>query len=68
VGLPPETYAAVISGEKKQFSTKRNPRKDRYFLAKVPRQARITALGTGLAILRDIVRVEGTATEWHIYI
>jgi len=31
ITLPPEVFAQVVAGEKKIISTKRNPRKDRYF-------------------------------------
>lgn len=68
IGLTPEGYAKVVSGETTSIATQRNPRKDRYFNAKRPMQARISALHTDQPpILRDIVRIEGTATEWRVF-
>lgn len=69
IGLPPEKFAAVAAGTMRMVATKRNPRKDRYFCAKRPLQARVHALGTDLApILRAIVRIEGTPTEWRVFL
>jgi len=62
VTLPPEVFALVRSGEKRIISTKRNPRKDRYFTVKTPTEANIN--GT----LYPISRVEGTPEEWKIYL
>lgn len=68
IGLPYEAYVAVISGSKTDFSTKKNPRKDRYFSAKRPLQARITSLETGQSVLRDIRCIEETPEEWRVFI
>lgn len=69
IGLPPEKFAAVAAGTMTMVATKRNSRKDRYFCAKRPQQARVHALGTDLApILRAIVRIEGTPTEWRVFL
>lgn len=68
IGLTPERFAAIASGAVTMVATVRNPRKDRYFNAKRPLRARISALGTDQPpILRDIVRIEGTATEWRVF-
>jgi len=68
VGLPPEKYAAVAAGIMTMVATVRNPRKDRYFFAKRPLQARISVLGTNQTpILRDITRIECTAEAWFVY-
>ena len=68
IGLPYAAYVAVISGTKTDFTTKKNPRKDRFFLAKRPTHARITALDTGQNVLREIKRIEETPGEWRIFI
>lgn len=68
IGLPFEAYVAVISGSKTEFATKKNPRKDRYFSAKRPLQARITSLETGQSVLRDIKCIEETPEEWKVFI
>ena len=62
VTLPPEVFALVRSGEKKIISTKRNPRKDRYFSFKTPTEAKINGA------LYRINRVKGTPEEWKIYL
>ena len=62
ITLTPELYAQVVAGEKKIISTKRNPRKDRYFAVKTPDMAKIN--GTPY----PIKRVEGTETEWKVFI
>lgn len=62
ITLPPEVFAQVVAGEKKIISTKRNPRKDRYFAAKTPDRAKING------VLCPIQRIEGTETEWKIYL
>lgn len=68
VGLPPEKFAAVAAGTIRMVATVRNPRKDRYFSAKRPLQAKISALGTDQApILRDIARIECTAEAWFVH-
>jgi hypothetical protein len=68
IGLPPEKFDEVVAGSRTVFITKRNPRKDRYFCAKRPLQARIAALGTDRFVLRNIVSIEGTAEEWKVSI
>ncbi len=68
IGLPYETFVAVISGSKSDFTTKKNPRKDRYFSAKRPAQARITSLETGQSVLRDIKCIEETPEAWRVFI
>lgn len=68
VGLSPPKFAAVASGAMTMVATKRNPRKDRYFFAKRPLQARISTLGTDQApILRDITHIECTADAWFVH-
>lgn len=66
VGLPEAVFDEVISGAKTSFSTKRNPRKDRFFCAKRPTHARISALGTDRLVLREIKSIEGTPETWKI--
>lgn len=68
IGLPYETFVAVISGKKTEFETKKNPRKDRYFSAKRPEKARITSLETGQSVLRDIKCIEETPGTWRVLI
>lgn len=62
ITLPLEVFALVRSGEKRMLATRRNPRKDRYFAAKTPTEAKIN--GT----LYRIARVEGTPDEWRVYL
>ncbi len=62
ITLPPELFAQVVAGKKKIISTRRNPRKDRYFAAKTPTGAKING------VLYRINRVEGTPEEWKIHI
>lgn len=62
ITLPAEVFALVVAGEKKVISTKRNPRKDRYFAVKTPDMAKINGR------LWWIARIEGTATEWHVHL
>lgn len=62
ITLPPEVFAQVRSGQKRMIATKRNPRKDRYFAARTPQEAKING------IPYPIQRIEGTETEWKIYI
>lgn len=66
IGLPEAKFDAVVNGRQTVIATKRNPRKDRYFCAKRPLQARIASLETGRSVLRDIVSIEGTQEEWKI--
>lgn len=68
ISLTPERFAAIASGAVAMVATLRNPRKDRYFASKRPMRARIVATGTDQPpIPRDIVRIEGTATEWRVF-
>ena len=60
ITLTPDLFAAVLSGDKRIISTKRNARKDRYFSAKTPDTAKING------VLYQITRIEGTATDWII--
>jgi hypothetical protein len=62
ITLPPEVVAQVAAGEKKIISTKRNPRKDRYFLAKTPDIAKINGMPY------RITRIEGTPEEWRVHL
>jgi hypothetical protein len=62
ITLPAEVFALVVAGEKKIISTKRNPRKDRYFAAKTPDVAKINGMPYRIA------RVEGTPEEWRVYL
>ena len=66
IGLPETVFDEVVAGVKSSFTTKRNPRKDRFFCAKRPLQARISALGTDRSVLRDIKSIEGTLEFWKI--
>lgn len=66
IGLPVNVFDEVIAGVKTSFTTKRNPRKDRFFCAKRPTQARISALGTDRSVLRDIKSIEGSPEFWTI--
>jgi len=68
IGLPESEFNKVLAGVKTEFATKRNPRKDRFFCAKRPRQARITALVSGRSVLRDIVSIKGTPEIWVVNI
>lgn len=62
ITLPPESFAEVRAGRKRIIATRRNPRKDRYFAAKTPTEAKING------VLYQIARVEGTLEEWQIYL
>ena len=62
ISLPPEVFAEVVAGRKRVVSTRRNPRKDRYFLGKRPAEAKINGL------LFRINGIEGTETEWHVHL
>jgi hypothetical protein len=62
ITLPPEAFAEIREGRKRMISTRRNPRKDRYFAAKTPAMAKIN--GT----LYRIQRIEGAETEWKIHL
>lgn len=62
ITLPPEVFALVRSRKKRIISTHRNPRKDRYFSAKTPDQAKING------VLYPVTRVEGTPHEWIVHI
>lgn len=66
IGLPEKVFDEVIAGLKTSFTTRRNPRKDRFFCAKRPKQARISALGTDRFVLRDIKSINGTPETWEI--
>lgn len=67
IGVPVEVFRAIEAREKLHVSTRRNPRKDRYFSAKRPMRARVHVPGTDLAALRNIARVEGTDFEWIVH-
>ena len=62
ITLTPALFALIRSGAKQSVSTPRNPRKDRYFAAKAPDQARINET------LYPIIRIEGTPDRWVIHI
>lgn len=62
ITLTPEVFAQVVAGEKRTISTKRNPRKDRYFAVKTPDTAKINGMPY------RITRIEGTPEEWKIHI
>jgi hypothetical protein len=68
IGLPENVFDDVVAGLKTDFTTLRNPRKDRFFCAKRPTHARISALGTDRSVLRDIKNIEGTSEFWKIWI
>ena len=63
--LPPETFAQILTGEKRMISHKRNPRIDRYFDAKTPERAVINDRKT--TIFRRITRIIKTKTEYRIH-
>lgn len=67
VTLPQENFIAARDGSKHCISTQRNPRKDKFFKTKRPRKAQLKCAGEE-PFLREILRVEGTDTEWRIYI
>lgn len=67
VTLPIEAFIAARDGSKRCISTQRNRRKDVFFETKIPQQAQIKCAGEE-SFLRGILRVEGTDTEWRIYI
>lgn len=62
ITLPAEVFALVLSGEKRIVSTKRNPRKDRYFTVKTPDAAKINGK------IFPVSGVEGTETEWILHL
>jgi hypothetical protein len=62
ITLTPDVFRAVLAGTKRTITTRRNPRKDRYFQAKTPDQAKVNG------IPYQINRVEGTPEEWVIHI
>lgn len=68
IQLPEAAFQAVVSGEKAMISTRRNARKDRFFEAKRPRWARIRSETTGQSVTRAISRVEGTDTDWRVFV
>ena len=62
ITLTPEVFAQVAAGKKKIISTKRNPRKDRYFTAKTPDVAKINGR------MWWIAKIGGTADEWRVHL
>jgi len=68
IGLPEADFDKVASGSKTEFTTRRNPRKDRFFCAKRPRQARIHSLDSGRSLLRDITDIKSTQETWIVKI
>lgn len=66
ISLPPALFIEVADGRKKVITTRKNSRKDRFFSAKIPAQARIKELGTDREFLNRIFRVEETESEWRI--
>jgi len=68
ISLREDKFREVVAGTRTFIITRRNPRKDRYFCAKRPLQARISALGTDRSVLRDIKSIDGTPDEWIISI
>ena len=62
ITLQLDVFALVRSGEKRMIATRRNPRKDRYFAAKTPMEAKING------ILYQVARVEGTVDEWQVHL
>ncbi|HNQ97778.1 MAG TPA: hypothetical protein PKH81_06785 [Treponemataceae bacterium] len=64
--LPPESFALVLTGEKRFIRHKRNPRIDRYFLSKIPTIANIRCNGETLPC--QITRIEQTPERWIIHI
>lgn len=68
IQLPEAAFQAVVSGDKSMISTRRNPRKDRFFEAKRPRWARIRSADSGQVLMCAVTRVEGTDTDWRVFV
>ena len=72
IGLPESEFLKVLSGEKRQFNTCKNGRKDKYFYAKRPANVNISSLDGDRqfqkSVLKTIIQIEETATEWVIRI
>lgn len=66
VSLPAESFGLVRSGEKRTLRHKRNPRIDRFFIAKSPTVVNIS--GQGEKITRQISQIERTPEEWIVHI
>jgi len=62
ITLPPDVFQAVLDGEKKFVSHKRNRRIDRYFSAKIPTQAKIN--GRLFAISK--IKIDTNSVHIHI--
>jgi len=62
ITLTPDVFRAVLTGTKRTITTKRNPRKDRYFQVKTPDTAKING------ILYPVIRVAESPHEWTIHI
>lgn len=58
ITVPPDVFSLIMSGNKRVVSTRRNPRKNRYFECKQPDMAKINGA------MFEIIRVDGTAEEW----
>lgn len=67
VTLPDESFQAVLAGERKMISHKKNSRINKYFRDKTPTIARIRAKG-GTFIAFDIARIEETPDAWNIHL
>jgi hypothetical protein len=62
ITLSPDLFAAVEAGRKRIVSTKRNPRKDRYFAVKSPDAAKINGR------LFSISKINIDSTSIHVHI
>lgn len=68
VGLPADRFPPGAATTVTTVATRRNGRKDAFFLAKRPTHARVYVIGDPApAVLREITRIEGTPTEWRVY-
>ena len=62
ITLPPDVFKTILSGTKRIVSTKRNPRKDRYFAVKTPDTAKINGR------LFAVSKIDIDSTSIHIHI
>lgn len=62
VTLSDNIFKEIVAGNKHKITTKRNPRKDRYFKTKNPSRARINKM------LFNIKNIVITDTEIEVYI
>ncbi len=67
ITLTTERFEAVLSGMQRTVSTKKNPRKARYFAVKRPKRAKIRAKGAE-PVLFLVDRIELINDIWVIYL